>query len=66
MDPNLTCLERAFQIARSGRCRKVDDIRGLLNREGYSDQQIAGRMLIKQLALEIAESDQRRVVGRSN
>jgi len=56
VDHNLTSIERAFQIARSGRCRNVQDIKWILTREGYVAQQIAGRILTKQLALEIAKS----------
>jgi hypothetical protein len=50
MQQNLTALERAFELANSGNCENVDDIKKALKSEGYSDQQITGRALGKQLA----------------
>ena len=35
MDPNRSALERAFQLARSGRLATVDDIKKQLKQEGY-------------------------------
>jgi hypothetical protein len=35
VDPNVTTLERAFQLARSGQCSTVDDIKQRLKAEGY-------------------------------
>jgi hypothetical protein len=35
MDPKVSALERAFQLARSGRVSNIDDIRKILKREGY-------------------------------
>jgi hypothetical protein len=35
MDPNVSALERAFQLARSGRVANVDDIKKQLKQEGY-------------------------------
>jgi hypothetical protein len=49
MDPNVTALERAFQLARSGQHASVASIRQQLRREGYSDGQITGGTLQKQL-----------------
>lgn len=46
---NLTALERAFELASSGRCESVAAIRTVLKSEGYSDQQVTGRSLGKQL-----------------
>jgi hypothetical protein len=45
MDVNVTALERAFDLAKSGECRTVGDIRSRLKQEGYSDAQIIGRQL---------------------
>jgi hypothetical protein len=45
----LTELERAFQLAKSGRCGSVRDIREQLRSEGYSIGQIIGKTLSKQL-----------------
>ena len=40
---NLIALERAFELANSGSCESVADIKKALKTEGYSDQQITGR-----------------------
>jgi hypothetical protein len=34
-DPRLSTIERAYQLARSGRCRGIDDIRRALTAERY-------------------------------
>lgn len=58
-----TPLERAFELARSGKCRTVDDIRRALHSEGYVTAQIQGPLLRKQLrdlisgAVTVPESD---------
>jgi hypothetical protein len=39
MIDRLTTLERAFQLANSGECATVDEIRMRLKSEGYSDGQ---------------------------
>ncbi|HVP83161.1 MAG TPA: hypothetical protein VMS78_00435 [Rhizomicrobium sp.] len=39
MNDRPTTLERAFQLANSGECANVDQIRLRLKREGYSDGQ---------------------------
>jgi hypothetical protein len=62
LDNHQTVLERAFEIARSGSCAKVDEIRRQLKREGYSAaqlQQVTGRMLSVQLGalIEQAQAD---------
>jgi hypothetical protein len=60
MDPRATELERAFQLAKSGECRSVDEIRKKLNQEGYYGTQVTGRSLLRQLqALISAEFDAR-------
>ena len=56
MDHNLSPLERAFQLAKSGTCTSVEDIRKGLKSEGYSVNQIDGRTLLKQLTALIKES----------
>ncbi len=40
MNDRLTTLERAFQLANSGTCANVDEIRRRLKTEGYSDGQM--------------------------
>jgi len=43
-------LERAFQLAKSGKYASVDDIKTQLGKEGYSDNQVTGRQLSQQFA----------------
>jgi hypothetical protein len=50
MDQRMTALERAFQLARSGRFAGLTDIIALLKRDGYSAGQIEGPLLKRQLA----------------
>ena len=47
---------RAFELARTGTCRNVGDIRAQLKKEGYSqiDDHLAGSSLKKQLTAAIA------------
>jgi hypothetical protein len=49
MDHRVTAVERAFQLAGSGSCSSVADIKAELKAEGYSVDQIFGRALHKQL-----------------
>jgi hypothetical protein len=49
MDSKTTELERAFQLAASGDCRSVDEIRKKLSQEGYYATQITGKSLLRQL-----------------
>jgi hypothetical protein len=49
MDPRTTELERAFQLAKSGECRSVDEIRKKLSSEGYYATQVTGKGLLRQL-----------------
>jgi hypothetical protein len=49
MDQNLTAMERAFQLAKSGRVRDLEEIRMLLRREGYDVSQLQGPLLRLQL-----------------
>jgi hypothetical protein len=49
MDQNTTALERAFQLAKSGRCGSIEVIRLQLKTEGYYTDQIIGKGLSKQL-----------------
>jgi hypothetical protein len=57
MESNVTALERAFNLARSGKCRTVGDIRSRLKQEGYSDAQVIGSNLQKQLRAIIAQAE---------
>jgi hypothetical protein len=49
MAQGVTVLERAFQLARSGLCGSVSEIRERLKAEGYSLDQLTGPTLSKQL-----------------
>jgi hypothetical protein len=49
MDANVTALERAFQLARSGAMAGIPDIRARLKREGYDQGAIEGPSLVRQL-----------------
>ncbi|WP_055045806.1 hypothetical protein [Devosia sp. A16] len=49
MDKNKTALERAFELARSGRYPSVELIRRAVSAEGYAQTQIQGRELTRQL-----------------
>jgi hypothetical protein len=59
MDQNITALERAFQLAKSGDFATIEAIRSKLKAEGYSVAQIVGKALIKQLrdAVRVAKGD---------
>jgi hypothetical protein len=54
MHPSTTELERAFQLAKSGDCRSVDEIRKKLSQEGYYATQVTGKGLMRQLQAIIA------------
>jgi hypothetical protein len=49
MDNNITALERAFSLARSGTCATIGEIKAALKAERYSIDQITGSALSKQL-----------------
>ena len=49
MDSRISQLERAFELARSGRCATVAEIKRKLREEGYLDDQVEGRLLFSQL-----------------
>jgi hypothetical protein len=61
MDPKVSALERAFQLAESGRVANVDDIKKRLKVEGY-DQQVVdgGPSLAGQLRKLIREASKRK------
>lgn len=56
MDPDISELERAFQLATSGTCTDVSDIHRKLRAEGYPGSQIEGPTLRKQLREMIAKA----------
>ena len=49
MHSTKTTLERAFELARSGKYRDVPELRQQLKREGYEAEQVAGPALVLQL-----------------
>ena len=56
MDNKRTELERAFDLAKSGACASIDDLRRCLKLEGYSLHQVTGPSLNKQLRALILEA----------
>ena len=49
MDERTTPLERAFELAKSGTCASVSEIKQRLKSEGHSVDQITGAVLKRQL-----------------
>jgi len=51
-------IERAFQLARSGQCRRVADIHQQLKREGFAEVQdhLQGRAIKGQLSKLMADA----------
>jgi hypothetical protein len=64
MDPRTSELERAFQLAKSGACRSVDEIRKKLSQEGYYATQVTGKGLLRQLQGIIAAGLEARSAAR--
>ena len=57
MEPNVSAVERAFQLAKTGRYPTVQDIKQHLKKEGYLPHYIEGRTLSRQLREIIRDSD---------
>ena len=49
MNPGTTALERAFELAKSGKFASVTEVKSAVSKEGYSMNQMEGPMLSKQL-----------------
>jgi hypothetical protein len=49
MRQDKTALERAFDLAKSGRCATIDQIRQKLKGESYNQDVVQGRSLLAQL-----------------
>jgi hypothetical protein len=61
MDPKVSALERAFQLARSGQAASIDDIKKRLKREGYEEKAVdGGPSLAAQLRKLISEASERK------
>ena len=56
MQANTTALERAFELARSGACVSIVEIKQRLKAEGYSRNVIMGRQLLAQLKAVIEKA----------
>jgi len=56
MDPNVSTLERAFQLAATGRYLTVTEIKLALSREGYRHELVDGPELSKQLVAVITKA----------
>ncbi len=56
MEANKSCLERAFEIARSGKASNLPYLLNQLKSEGYGQEQIYGPALRKQLTALIEEA----------
>jgi hypothetical protein len=59
MESNKTALERAFELARSGRYLRLEQLLRRLNNEGYLGEQVTGPVVRKQLNQAIKESRSR-------
>jgi hypothetical protein len=51
-----TTIERAFELARSGKVATVDTIRAILKREGYDGAQLSGPLLLRRLRLTMYDA----------
>ena len=59
MKPNVSTLERAFELAATGLFSTVTEIRLRLAREGYQQEQIEGPELAKQLVAAMTKASHR-------
>jgi len=57
MKPNVTAIERAFELARTGRYVRLAQLRADLRNEGYSQELIVGRYLSAQLRQLMREAN---------
>ena len=58
MKSDSTPIERAFELARGGKCQSFSEIKAALKAEGYDLSTITGGVLSKQLRQIIADSAQ--------
>ena len=49
MEVRKSTVERAFELAATGRFRTVEEVRAALHNEGYNQHQIVGPALTRQL-----------------
>jgi len=57
MKPNVSALERAFELAHTGRFTTIEDLRRKLRDEGYPLGQLVGPYLHKQLQQMMVEAN---------
>jgi hypothetical protein len=65
MDPKLSAIERAFQIARTGHATSSQDIKYALIKEGYPPGQIEGPSLSRQLMAIITVAREKDSIRRT-
>ena len=65
MDPNVSTLERAFQLAATGRYLTVSEIKLALSREGYRHEIVDGPELSKQLVAIMTKARSSRAPQKS-
>jgi hypothetical protein len=65
MDPKLSAIERAFQIAKSGHVSSVQDIKVALIKEGYRPEQLEGPSLARQLLAIITAAREKDIKRRT-
>jgi len=56
MDGSKTALERAFELAKSGKYSSLGELRRVVSKEGYISAQLEGRALGRQLVELIRRS----------
>jgi hypothetical protein len=58
--PQLTVIERAFEVAASGRVQSIQELRNALQKEGYADASVdtAGLAIKRQLKKAIRQSQE--------
>lgn len=56
MEPYKSAIERAFELAQSGRFVSISAIRDRLRHEGYSNDRVSGPALVKHLRTLISEA----------
>lgn len=56
MDPDTSPLERAFELARSGRYSSMSELKQAVAAEGYATNQITGHFLARQLKEVITDA----------
>ncbi len=56
MKANVSAIERAFELAATGRYVTVSEIKLILMREGYQYEQVEGSALSKQLSAAITKA----------